>query len=149
MRFNLKAAILLMTVIAVANAQVPTGTIAGVGRDPSGAALAGANVTVTSQSTGFSRSTVTSELGNFSFPVLSAGEYEVSFEAPGFQRLVRHVTVEAGTTTTADFSPTVGTVTESITVDEAAPQMHYDSHTVGGVVTELQIEDFPLNGRSF
>jgi hypothetical protein len=149
MRFNLNAAILLMTVIAVANAQVPSGTIAGVGRDPSGAALAGANVTVTSQSTGFSRSAVTSELGNFSFPVLSAGEYEVSFEAPGFQRLVRHVTVEAGTTTTADFSPTVGTVTESITVDEAAPQMHYDSHTVGGVVIQSQIEDFPLNGRSF
>jgi hypothetical protein len=148
-RSKLTVAILLVSFAGLASAQAPTGTIAGVARDPSGAALAGANVNVTSQSTGFSRSTVTSEFGNFSFPVLPAGDYEVSLEALGFQRLVRHVLVEAGTTTTADFNPSVGAVTESITVDEVSPQLHYDSHTVGGVLTQAQIEDLPLNGRSF
>src|SRR5215831_19954039 len=148
-RSNLKIVILLITFARVASAQVPTGTIAGVARDPSGAALAEARVSVTSLATGFSRSAVTSERGDFSFPALLAGDYEVSLEASGFQQLVRHVLVEAGTTTTTDFNPPVGTVTESITVDAAAPQMHYDSHTVGGVVTGAQIEDLPLNGRSF
>jgi hypothetical protein len=146
---TLNIAILLITFAVLASAQVPTGSIAGEARDPSGAALAGAVMNVKSQATGFSRSSVTSERGDFSFPTLPAGDYEVSLEAVGFQRLVRHVLVEAGTTTTADFNPLVGTLTESISVDEAAPQLHYDSHTVGGVVTEAQIEDFPLNGRSF
>ena len=87
--------------------------------------------------------------GDFSFPALLAGEYEVSVEAPGFQRMVRQAVVEAGTTTTADFTLRVGDVKDSVTVDGASPQMHYDSHTVGGVVTHSEIEDLPLNGRSF
>src|SRR5262245_726862 len=152
-RSNLKVAILLITFAitfaVVASAQVPTGVIAGVVRDPSGAALPGANVNVTSQGTGFSRSAATSERGEFSISALLPGNYEVSLEAPGFQRLVRHVTVEAGTTTTTDFEPPIGPVTESIAVGEAAPQIHYDSHTVSGVVTQKQIEDLPLNGRSY
>src|SRR5260370_34240573 len=130
-------------------AQSPTGTIAGVVRDPSGAAAAGAQVKLTSQATGFAWTAVTAEQGDFSFPSLLAGEYEVNVEAPGFQRMVRAATVEAGATTTTDFALRVGEVTESITVDAAAPQMHYVSPTVGGVITRNQIDDLPLNGRSF
>src|SRR5260370_6371305 len=137
----------LMAVCALA--QSPTGTIGGVVRDPSGAAAAGAQVKLTSQATGFAWTAVTAEQGDFSFPSLLAGEYEVNVEAPGFQRMVRAATVEAGATTTTDFALRVGEVTESITVDAAAPQMHYDSHTVGGVITRNQIDDLPLNGRSF
>ena len=57
--------------------------------------------------------------------------------------------MEAGSTTTADFILRVGDVKESVTVEGASPQMQYDSHTVGGVVTQEQIEGLPLNGRSF
>src|SRR5712692_7983272 len=130
-------------------AQAPTGTIAGVARDPSGAAVAGAQVKLTSRATGFVRTAVTSEPGDFSFPALVAGEYEVSVEAAGFQRMAREAAVEAGTTTTTEFTLRVGEVTESVTVEAATPQMHYDSHAVGGVVTHGQIENLPLNGRSF
>ena len=73
----------------------------------------------------------------------------MSVEAPGFQRMVRQAIVEAGTTTTADFTLRVGDTKDSVTVDGASPQMHYDSHTVGGVVTHSQIQDLPLNGRNF
>ena len=130
-------------------AQAPTGAIAGVTRDPSGAAVSGAQVRLTSRTDGFARAAVTSEQGDYSFPALLAGEYEVSIEAAGFQRTVRQAVVEAGTTTTADFALRVGDTKDSVTVDGASPQMHYDSHTVGGVVTQSQIQDLPLNGRSF
>ena len=73
----------------------------------------------------------------------------MSVEASGFQRTVRQASVEAGETTTADFNLIVGDVKESVTVDAVTPQMQYDSHTVGGVVTQGQIEGLPLNGRSF
>src|SRR5260370_32740284 len=105
-------------------AQAPTGPIAGVAGGPSGAAVAGAHVKVTSQAAGFARTAVTSEQGDFSFPALQAGEYEVSVEASGFQRMVRQAAVEAGTTTTTDFALHVGEVTESVTVDGASPQIH-------------------------
>jgi hypothetical protein len=145
----MKTAILFLTLVGFASAQAPTGTITGVARDPSGAAVTGAQVKLTSQATGFARTAVTTEQGDYGFPALLAGEYEVSIEAPGFQRLVRQAAVEAGATTTTDFNLRVGDVKDSVTVDDASPQMHYDSHTVGGLITQAEIQDMPLNGRSF
>jgi carboxypeptidase family protein len=141
--------VLIILTAGVCLAQAPVGTIAGVVRDPSGAVVAGAQVQAVSRSTGLARATVTAEQGDYSFPALLAGEYEVSAEATGFQRIVRPATVEAGGTTTADFALHVGEVTESVTVEAASPQLHYDSAAVGGLTTRGQIEELPLNGRSF
>ncbi len=120
--------------------QAPTGAIAGVVRDPSGAAVSAAQVKVVSAATGLPRAIATSARGDFGFPALQAGEYEVIVEAPGFLRMGRQATAEAaGTTTSADFSLRVGDMAINITVDGVSPQMHYDSHTVGGVVTQSEI----------
>src|SRR5262245_54041754 len=148
----MKATLILSGLVilgAISTAQTPAGTIAGTVRDPSGAAIAGARVEAANRSTGQIRSAVTAESGEYSFPSLLAGEYQVSAEASGFQRAVRPAIVEAGTTTTADFAMPVGNVSESVSVQAASPQMHYDSHAIGGVVTRNQIENVPLNGRSF
>jgi hypothetical protein len=138
-----------MLTIGIGLAQAPTGTIAGVVHDPSGAAVTGAQLKVVSLSTGLTRSVASSEQGDYSFPALPAGEYETSAEVPGFQRLVRQTTVAAGVTTTADFELLVGEARESVNVYASTPQIHFDSQTVGGTVTRDQIEDLPLNGRSF
>src|SRR5260370_36935595 len=63
--------------------------------------------------------------------------------------MVRQASVEAGAPTTAHFDLRVGEVSESVTVDAASPQLHYDSHGVGGLITHSQIQNLPLNGRSF
>src|SRR5215831_17562189 len=96
--------VLCILMARVCLAQVPVGTIAGVVRDPSGAVVAGVQVQAVSRSTSQVRTTVTAEPGDYSVPALLAGEYEVSVEVAGFQRIVRAVTVEAGSTTTADFA---------------------------------------------
>ena len=80
--------------------------------------------------------------GDYSFASLLPGEYEVSVEASGFQRTIRQATVEAGETTTADFNLSIGDVKDSVTVDGATPQMQYDSHTLGGVVTQAKSTAF-------
>src|SRR5262245_711637 len=149
---NKLRAILFLLVLAAANmahGQAPTGTIAGVVRDPSGGVVAKARVKLTSLATSLTRSMVTSEHGDYSFPALLPGEYQVSTEIQGFQRMVRRATVEAGVTTNADLVLVVGETTDSVTVEGASPQIHYDSHTVGGVVTQRQIQGLPLNGRGF
>jgi hypothetical protein len=143
------SAVLLFAVVAVATAQAPTGFVAGVVRDSSGATIGAARVKIQTTSTGLAPTIAISMTGDYSFPFLLAGEYEISVEAMGFQRAVRTATVEAGRTTTADFSLTIGDVKEAVNVDAATPQMQYDSTTLGGVVTRVQIEGLPLNGRSF
>src|SRR5262249_7569389 len=146
---NMKNAITFLALIELASAQAPTGTIAGVVRDPSGAAIVGARLKAANLATALARTAGTSEQGDYSFPALLAGEYEVSVEAPGFQRMARTASVEAGASTRSDFALRIGEVSESVTVDGASPQIRYDSHVVGGLVTHSQIENLPLNGRSF
>jgi len=129
--------------------QAPTGIIAGAVKDPAGAPISRAKVTILHRYTGLSRELLSNEQGDYTAPSLAAGSYEVAAEAPGFQRLTRDALVEAGSTTTVDLVLTVGDVTQSITVDGAAPQIRYDGHQVAGVVTRGQIENLPLNGRNF
>jgi hypothetical protein len=145
----MKNVIVLLTLAGLADAQVPTGTIAGVVRDPSGTVVSGTRVKAVGLATGLSRNTVSSIQGDYSFAALPAGEYEVNVEAAGFQRIIRPASVEADATTTANFTLRLGDVNESITVNGATPQIRYDSYSVGGLITRNEIQELPLNGRSF
>jgi hypothetical protein len=130
-------------------AQAPAGTIAGVVRDSSGSVVVGAEVKAVSRSTRQERRTVTTRSGDYSIPALPSGEYDLSAEASGFPRITRAAIVEAGSTTSADFDLRVGEAKETLTVDAASPLMRYDSVSVAGLIERSQIEDLPLNGRSF
>jgi hypothetical protein len=144
-----KGAIIFPQLIALVMAQAPTGSIAGIVRDASGTAVSAARVRAVNVATGLARIADMPQQGNYSFAALSPGEYEVSVEAFGFRRTVRNATVEAGVATTTDFALAIGDVKESVTIDGATPQIRYDSHTLSGTITHEQIENLPLNGRSF
>ena len=73
--------------IGFAIAQAPTGAISGIVRDPSGGVVSTARIRVLSTATGGTRTITASGEGSYSFPALLAGEYDVSAEAPGFQRI--------------------------------------------------------------
>jgi len=139
---------LFFALLGGASAQVPTGTIAGVVRDPSGAAVSGARLSVINLATRIKRTESTSEKGDFSFSALLPGEYQVSVEANRFPRMDRSASVESGVTTTADFDLRLGDVKESITVESTSAQIQYDSHSVTGVITGTEIQNLPLNGRN-
>src|SRR6266568_2760555 len=141
--------IVMLSVVALAHAQSPTGTIAGVVTDRNGARVAGARVTINNRDTGLVRKVTTSAEGDFGAAALPSGVYTVAAEANGFRRLERIATVEAGTTTTVNLTLEIGQVIEQVTVDDATPLINYESHQVGGVVSRQQIENLPLNGRNF
>jgi hypothetical protein len=145
----MKVAVLCSALAGMAVAQVPTGTIAGVVGDPAGASVSGARVLAVNFATKLTRSELTSDQGLFSFSALAPGEYLVSVLANGFAPLNRPVWVVAGTTTIADCSLPLSDLKESVNVEPASAQMRYDSHMVGGVITGGEIQNLPLNGRSF
>lgn len=132
-----------------AYAQAPTGIIAGVVMDPSGAPVARAHVTITNRDSGLTRNLNTSSEGDYSATALLPGVYRVTAEATGFPRLESTATVQVGTTTTLNFTLQISEVRENVTVDDAAPLLQYDQHQVSGVVSRAQIENLPLNGRNF
>jgi len=129
-------------------AQTPTGTLAGRVVDPTGAAIPVAQILVINHQTGSMLAFTAASEGDYFAAALQPGTYDVVADAPGFQRLTRSAVIEAGSTTTLDFSLPKGTASVTVSVSTASPQMQYESHQISGVVTHSQVETLPLNGRS-
>ena len=131
-------------------AQKVTGTIAGVVSDPAGAVVAGADVTVTNPATGETRTVKTSDRGEYAFPDLPAGSYDLTVKQPNFKEYVsKGVQLFVSSTTTVNVALTVGSATEQMTVEANAVQVETSTGAVGNVVEGNQVRELPLNGRSF
>jgi len=143
---------LLVLVFALAGsvaAQNATGSIQGIIRDEQGKVIPNASVAVANLATGSTRKIGSSAAGAYAVENLVPGEYEVKVEAQGFSTKIATATVQVGGTTTANFSLTVGSTTQSVTITTEAPLVNTTETTVGGVISRERVESLPINGRSF
>lgn len=106
---------------ATALAQSPTGTITGRVTDPSGAAVAGATVTIASPSLQGQRKSLTSENGDYIFTFLQPGPYTVSVDATGFERFTRTVAVAPADRVAVNAALSAARITEQVSVSADAP----------------------------
>jgi hypothetical protein len=130
-------------------AQAPVGSLTGTLHDASGAVMPGVTVTVTNKDTGLERQMATSAEGIFTAASLPAGEYRVKAVATGFRTLEQSATVQTGQVASVDLEMQVGAEAEVINVQAEGAQLNYDSHEISGVITHENIQNLPLNGRSF
>jgi len=131
-------------------AQGFAGTITGTVKDTSGAAVPGAAVTVKHLETGLTRAVQADATGNYSVPSLPVGEYELTAEKMGFQREVRRgINLVVAQEAVVNVTLQVGSIVQQVTVTEAAPLVNTTTTSTSGVITEQQIKELPLNGRSF
>ena len=132
-------------------AQVTSGTIFGTAKDPSGALLANATVTVTNPANGVRRTVTTSENGTFVAPNLPPGKYTITVEAPGFKKLEKTDVIlsAADRLNAGEFDLAVGTTADSVTVTAEAGQLQLQSNSGerSDVITSKQLNDVALNGR--
>jgi outer membrane receptor for ferrienterochelin and colicin len=130
---------------AVAAAQgVPTGTLSGHVVDPSGLALPGVTVTVASPALQGTRSAVTSSNGDYILPFLPAGEYTVTFEVSGFQKIEKKVRVQVAETIPMDVQLSVAAVTEQVTVVAEAPSDFTAAPTAAASYRADSIDRLPV-----
>ncbi|MGB8060565.1 MAG: carboxypeptidase regulatory-like domain-containing protein [Candidatus Sulfotelmatobacter sp.] len=134
-----------------ASAQTFRGTILGTVTDPSGAVIAGANVTAKNTGTGLVRSTTTSGDGSYSLPELPIGSYDVTVSQAGFQTFVaKGVTVDVATERRVDAALKAGQVSTQVEVaGDLLPQVETTSNDLGGTLTADTIESLPVNGRDY
>ncbi len=145
---SILACLVFMNVPAQLHGQTVTGTIIGNVLDPSGAAVANAQITVTNQDTGVVRTVVTKGHGVKDVPALLPGNNTVSAKAAGFSPAeVKNVVVNVGSDTRANLTLQVGQVTQQVTVTEAAPAVETTSSDVSQVMDTNIIKDIPLNAR--
>ena len=131
-------------------AQSNLGRILGTITDQTGAAIAGATVTIIDTQRGVARTLTTDLPGGYDAPNLIPGTYLVRVEAKGFQTVNRqNVQLEVGKEIRVDLTPRPGEQTQSITITEAVPLVDSASATLGGTLGNSEINDMPLNGRNF
>ncbi|MBI3400821.1 MAG: TonB-dependent receptor [Acidobacteria bacterium] len=135
---------------AEASAQIGSGQVTGVVRDPSGAAVPGASVSVTAVATNLTRVAVSTADGIYAVPGLAPGEYRVAVELAGFRPIRREgLVVSTGETLRIDFDLAVGVIPAQVDVHAVAPILRLERAGLGTIVDHEAIVRLPLNGRSF
>jgi hypothetical protein len=131
-------------------AQVLYGSIVGTVTDEANLAVPGATVTITHAETNLARETTSNETGNYLFPNVAAGTYRVDVTLPGFQSFrAQDIVVRLNAAVRVDAKLAVGTLQESVLVSADAVLLQTESAAVQTQTTSQQLENLPINGRSF
>jgi hypothetical protein len=146
--FSASCFVVLCSVSALAQSQT-TGRIAGTVKDPNGAVVAGAEVTVNSLFTGEERTDVTDAQGHYGVTLLSPGAYRVNVRANGFKGTeIESVRVVITETITVDISLEVGDVSEQVIIT-SEPLIQTSGPQLGRVVDSRAVAELPLATRNF
>ncbi|MFY9530862.1 MAG: carboxypeptidase regulatory-like domain-containing protein, partial [Candidatus Acidiferrales bacterium] len=125
------------------------GSLQGQVTDPSGAAVAKADVTATDVADGTTRSVQTDSAGSYSFGQLRPGTYKVEVTKEGFRTAVQgQVNVLVSTPTRLDFHLQIGAVNQTVLVVSEAPALNTSDATVGNPFDEQQIKSLPFLARN-
>jgi carboxypeptidase family protein/TonB-dependent receptor-like protein len=142
-------ALLVVLDAAIAFSQVVTGSILGRVTDTTGAVMPGATVQIQNVDTGFSRTEQTDSEGRYLSRNLPLGSYSVTVQQAGFRTEVRRgIVLTVASEVVVNLELAVGNVQEKVEVTAEAPLIETTNATVSGLVSQDQMRDLPLNGRS-
>jgi hypothetical protein len=129
--------------------QVQNGQFQGTVIDPTGAAIAGAKVTITNTGTNLTVNTTTNPAGLYVAKELPIGTYKITAEAPGFKtKADTNVTLNAGTIQRVDFRMEVGQANTVVEVSGEVAAVQTDDSKLSQTVSGAEIANLPLNGRN-
>jgi hypothetical protein len=133
------------------HAQLPSGSIGGITKDPSGRLIQGAHITATNERLGTIREGATGAEGSFTLSNLEPGSYTVVLTSAGFSDAhYSHVQIEAGKSITLDTTLNIASQTSTVDVNSNSRQdVDLTQSMIQGQITSQTIVSIPLNGRNF
>jgi Carboxypeptidase regulatory-like domain/TonB dependent receptor len=150
MRVPALACLLLVFSSSGLRAQSTNGSLSGRIADPSKAVIADAKIAAISASTNLRYETTTNTSGEYYLTNLPPGLYRLEIEKSGFKKLLKpDVILHVQDALEINLEMTVGSASETVTVESGAPLVNTESATVSTVIDRAFVEDIPLNGRSF
>ena len=145
---RITAALTMVGLASLAQAQMTRGSLGGTVRDDTGGVLPGVTVTITNEATGITRSVVTNTVGFYRAPALEPGTYSVAVEISGFRRLERRgVQVITNQETSFSAELKVGGMTDTIVVQDVAGEIELNKTNPNLAVTATarQAVELPLS----
>jgi len=147
----LKLSVITALAGALAYGQGLTGQIAGTVTDPSGSAVAGANVQLRNINTNAVRETVTEATGDFLFTQLLPGTFELTVNSKGFKKFVQPKVELTATERLVipNVRLEVGDINQTITIEAEVARLQTQSAERSGLISTVQTENIPLKGRDY
>jgi len=135
--------------IVPASGQTTVGSIFGTVTDQSGGVIPDTTITAIDVNTGLVRTTRSNSSGNYLFPSVSTGDYNITAQAKGFTvETIKSLHVDANQSANATFKLPVGSESETVTVTSEAALIDTRESQLGETVDRKRIQDLPLDGRN-
>jgi hypothetical protein len=131
----------------LAQSAANSGQISGQVLDPSGAAVAGIEVSARNVDTNYTRTVTTDEEGRYAIASVPLGNYEVTARTSNLAAPTQRVYVSLGGTAPANFNLGIQPVRESVDVVASATAIQPGQTVSKAVLTDIQLRNLPLNGR--
>src|SRR5690242_13013699 len=142
--------VLLLLPSARCFGQFESASVLGYVNDTTSAAIPNGTVTLTNVATGIKKTATTDSDGRYEFSSVPIGSYQVTAEATGFQRSeTAPFTLTIAARQRVDVTLKPGSVSETVTVSAAPTLLETETSSNSTVVGTRQVEDLPLNGRSY
>jgi hypothetical protein len=126
------------------------GRISGMVSDPSGAFVAGATVTLNNVGNGTNQTTTTNDQGQYSFPVVPIGHYELAVSSPGFQPYKKiSVVIDVNSALQIDATLQIGQSSQTVEVNDSVVTIQMSDTEIGETISSQHVAEVPLNGRSY
>ena len=146
--FLFSSLFLIVMWATTALAQFTTARLSGTVEDHTGAAVPGATVIVEQAGTGYKQEVKTGAAGEYLFPSLPVGSYQLTVEMVGFGTYVQKgIGLEVGQAASQKVTLAIGTVAQQVTVEGSSNQVTTDDAAIAQVIDQKSIESLPMNGR--
>jgi len=140
---------LSLSLLSSAQTTVSQGSIQGTVTDSTNAVVPGATITIKSLATGQVVTVRTSSAGTYNSGGLPVGDYQVRVQAKGFKTEQLTIPVQITVTSSGNVKLEVGEETTTVEVQGTSIAVNTEQSTVQGVLSGEQIDNMPVNGRSF
>ena len=143
--------VFLLVMLSAARLSAQTsGSISGHVADATGAVIPDAKVALTNVGTGAERSTVTTGSGDYLFPDVPPGVYNIEATHQGFKAAEsKNVELQVQQALRQDFTLPIGQVTQTVTVEATGALLQVENATLGTVIENKAVNELPLNGRNY
>jgi hypothetical protein len=132
------------------SAQIFPGRVTGTAKDAQGATVPGAAVKLTNPATGLERTVTTNENGEFNFPELALGTYQLAISKDGFKTTVlTDITTSLDKVNTVSPVLAVGSVSSQVEVTSAPLLLQTETNSAGGELSEQQVTSLPIGNSDF
>ncbi len=137
--------VLLLALTISARAQIGNASLGGTVTDQSGAAMPGAELTLTNAATGFEAKFTADDRGEYTFRNLTPGTYDLKASKAGFQNYVQKgIVITINQSARVDVPLKVGATTETVSVEAQSTLINFDNGTLQGGADPETVKQLPL-----